>query len=199
MILKYIFGLICIFLLDSCGTVKPEVAVVNRPGIIPSIYKPADDPGLVKVQDTLYYGGILFSGHIFYLFTNRDTAFVIGYLHGLQEGLSKKWYPNKQIMEERLYVAGRKEGSHRGWWPDGKPKFYYELTNDAYTGLVKEWFSNGTLCKVFHYKDGQEAGSEKMWWENGTIRANYVIIDGEKFGLSGQKLCTNNNIKSTTL
>ena len=199
MILKYIFGLICIFLLDSCGRGKPEVAVVNRPGIIPSIYKLADDPGLVKDQDTLYYGGKLFSGHIFYLFTNRDSAFVIGYLHGLQEGLSKKWYPNKQILEERLYVAGRKEGIHRGWWPDGKPKFYYELTNDAYTGLVKEWFSNGTLCRVFHYKDGQEAGSEKMWWENGTIRANYVIINGEKFGLSGQKLCTNNNIKSTTL
>jgi len=98
-------------------------------------------------------------------------------------------------MEKRTYLAGRKVGIHLGWWPDGKPKFYYELNNDAYTGLVKEWFSNGTPARVFHYKDGQEDGSEKMWWEDGRIRANYVIINGEKFGLSGQKLCTNNNLK----
>lgn len=192
---KYFFAFILVLFVVACEPGNKKTPVAKAPEIIPGNYEQATDVGFSKSQDTVFYHGKLFSGYAFYLFPNRDTAFVMGYLHGLQEGITQKWYPNKQLMEVRRYVAGRKEGIHQGWWPNGKPKFYYELSNDAYIGLVKEWFSNGTLARVFHYKEGQEDGSEKMWWDDGTIRANYVIINGKKFGLSGQKLCTNNNLK----
>lgn len=165
------------------------------PKKIPAKYVNQLNSELSKNQDTIFYQKKKFTGYVFGQFSGGDTAFVEDYYHGLLEGITHKWYPNKQLMEERLYINNHKEGIHKGWWPDGKPKFIFEVSNDEYIGFYKEWYSNGHLARCFHYKNGQEEGSEKMWWDNGKIRANYVIINGEKFGLSGQKLCINKNPK----
>ena len=101
----------------------------------------------------------------------------------MEEGIQKKWYPNRQLEEERYYINGKKEGQHRGWWPDGKPKFEFSAANDIYEGEFKEWYASGLLGKQFHYVNGIEEGSQRLWWDNGTVRANYVIRNGKKFGL----------------
>ena len=165
---------------------------LKKPGIVPDLYYNAVDPLFRKSQDTLYLNEHLFSGYLYAMYNPTDTALIIGYLNGLQEGRTRKWYTNKQLCEERWYVQGGKEGVHRGWWEDGKPKFVYHFLNDEFEGLVTEWFNNGKLFRQFHYTKGYETGSQKMWWENGAIRANYVVTaDGQRFGLSGQKLCIN--------
>ena len=187
--------IISLMLSTSCMWHDKDNSTLKTPKKIPARYVNEINSALSKNQDTIFYQKSRFSGFVFGLFTSGDTAFVIGYHNGLLEGVARKWYPNKQLMEERLYINNRKEGIHKGWWPDGKPKFIFEVSNDEYTGFYKEWFSNGQMARWFHYKNGQEEGSEKMWWDNGKIRANYVIINGEKFGLSGQKLCVNKNLK----
>lgn len=174
---------------------KPQTSQIKLPGHVPARFYNAADLAFSKNQDTVYYDQQHFSGYIYVLYPNNDTACIIGYLNGLQEGSTRRWYPNKQLAEDRFYIQGGKEGIHKGWWQDGKPKFVYHFANDEFEGLVTEWFNTGRLFRLLHYKKGYEIGSEKMWWDNGRIRANYVMVNGQRFGLSGQKLCINNIAK----
>ncbi len=170
---------------------NPMSSVIKLPGRVPGKFYNATDLAFSKNQDTLYYNQQHFSGYVYALYPNNDTAFIIGYLNGLQEGNTRRWYPNKQLAEDRFYIQGGKEGIHKGWWQDGKPKFVYHFANDEFEGLVTEWFNTGLLFRLLHYQKGHEVGSEKIWWDNGRIRANYVMVNGQRFGLSGQKLCIN--------
>jgi antitoxin component YwqK of YwqJK toxin-antitoxin module len=166
--------------------------------LIPACNSPADmgninraNKHLRQLQGVLYFNGSLFTGSAYELFENGDTAKITSYKNGKQDGVMKWWYPNKQLAQKRFFVDGRKEGIHKGWWPDGRIKFEYHFANDEYEGEVKEWYNTGKVFRIFHYAAGHEAGSQKMWWDDGSVRANYVIINGEKFGLFGQKLCVN--------
>jgi hypothetical protein len=162
-------------------------------GIVPHTFVEANDINFSKNQDTLFYKGTKFSGNVFHLYPNKDTAFTISFLNGLQEGITRKWYPNNQLAEYRYYVNGKKEGVHKAWWEDGKPKFIFTVINDAYHGNLKEWYSSGQLAKDFNYINGQEEGNQQMWWADGRFRANYVVRSGRKFGSIGVKLCLNPN------
>jgi antitoxin component YwqK of YwqJK toxin-antitoxin module len=149
------------------------------------------DTALTQHGELLYYRDKPFTGLSYALFANGDTARFCQFTDGKQDGLLKWYYPNKQLAQLRFFVNGKKEGVHKGWWPNGIPKFEYHFMNDEHEGELKEWFTTGKPARLFHYKAGHEEGSEKMWWDNGKVRANYVIINGEKFGLFGQKLCIN--------
>jgi hypothetical protein len=190
---KTIFLFFCITALFSCAEKKAEPPRVELKiaKTVPPIFINAPDSGFVKHQDTLYYQGKFFTGYRYALYPNGDTAAILSYFNGVEEGVQKKWYDNGQPSEERFYINGKKEGIHRAWWPDGKPKMYFEATDDEYSGVFREWYASGLLGKEFHYVKGQEEGSEKLWWNNGTVRANYVIRDGKKYGLLGVTLCVN--------
>ena len=103
----------------------------------------------------------------------------------------KKWYPNGQLVESRIYIDGNKEGFHQGWWENGAKKFEYHFLNAEHDGELKEWMETGQPYRFFHYIKGYEEGSQKMWWSNGSIRANYVIKNGKRYGLLGLKICSN--------
>ena len=100
--------------------------------------------------------------------------------------------PGKKINGRTFLFGRKKEGIHTAWWPDGNPKFQYHFINDEHHGEAKEWYSNGKPFRFFHYTIGHEDGLQQMWWEDGSIRANYVVKDGEQYGLIGRKLCKNN-------
>lgn len=149
------------------------------------------DTNFVYVQDTVYYKQKHFTGHQFELNLNGDTTLVKSFYDGLEEGFTKKWHANKQLAEQRFYIAGKKEGLHRAWWQNGKLKFEYHFLNDEFNGIAREWYENGNIYKVFNYKNGHEDGSIKMWWINGKIKTNYIIKNGRRYGLLGTKNCIN--------
>jgi antitoxin component YwqK of YwqJK toxin-antitoxin module len=105
--------------------------------------------------------------------------------------ITKKYYPNKRLMEYREFRNDMKNGKQIAYWDNGNKRFYYIAKNDASEGELMEWDYNGKLFHLAHYKDGQEEGVQKLWYENGKIRANYVIIKGRRFGLLGTKNCKN--------
>ena len=41
----------------------------------------------------------------------------------------------------------------------------------------------------FNYKKGKESGSQRLWKTDGSIKANYDVVNGERFGLIGLKKC----------
>ena len=105
--------------------------------------------------------------------------------------VSKKYYPNKQLMEYREFKNEMKNGKQIAYWENGNKRFEFIAKDDAYEGELKEWDYHGRLFHLAHYKNGQEEGVQKLWYENGKIRANYVIIKGRRFGLLGTKNCKN--------
>ncbi len=186
------------FILLSCTSCneKKQEAPKAEPKIakaVPVIYIIDNDSGFLNHQDTVYYKDKFFTGYRYALYENGDTAILQSYFNGVEEGTQRKWYPDKQLEEERFYINGKKEGLHKTWWPDGKQKMLFEAYNNEYNGEFREWYSSGLLGKQFHYVNGQEEGSEKLWWDNGVIRANYVIREGKKYGFIGLKLCANPN------
>jgi antitoxin component YwqK of YwqJK toxin-antitoxin module len=158
---------------------------------IPNLYVLGSDPSLKQNSGYLFYKTERFSGRLYELYPNGDTALLFPYHNGKEEGWCRKWYADGKKMEERFYREGWKEGEHKAWWPDGRSKFLYHFLNDEHEGEAREWFTNGNLARLFHYAKGQEAGLQQMWWEDGKVRANYVVKDGEQYGLIGRKLCKN--------
>jgi antitoxin component YwqK of YwqJK toxin-antitoxin module len=94
-------------------------------------------------------------------------------------------------MELRNYSKGQKNGVQIAYWENGNKRFQFMAQNDAYEGELKEWDYSGTLFHLAHFINGQEAGEQKLWYDNGKIRANYVIINGKRYGLLGTKNCKN--------
>ena len=189
-----LYGVIAVAFLIFSACENDSKLGNNSNSVIPEHFVDVSDGKFTKNQDTIFYSGHLFSGYLVSINEHKDTLLKIGYLNGLLNGWTKKWYPNGRVMELRLYGDGKKEGIHRGWWENGEPKFSYHFLNDEFEGEITEWFVSGHLFRSFHYKNGHESGSQKMYWDNGTIRANYYIVNGEKFGLAGQKLCIIKNL-----
>jgi antitoxin component YwqK of YwqJK toxin-antitoxin module len=171
-------------LLDGCNHISHHV--------YPAVYINANNKQLQQRQGMLYDAGQPFSGYVFELFANGDTALITSYLQGKEDGLSKHWHVNKQLAETRYYNSGWKEGTHTGWWENGNMKYQYHFVNDEHEGTLTEWFSSGKVSRIFHYHQGHEEGPQRMWWDNGAIRANYYVRNGERFGYIGQKMCSNN-------
>lgn len=143
-------------------------------------------------DDLVFYKNEKFSGTLFELsYNKKDTILSEAYQNGLLDGISKKWYPNKQLMESRSYKQGHKDGKQIAYWSNGNKRFEFIAHNDAYEGEMREWTINGNLFHLAHFINGQEEGIQKMWYENGKIRANYVIIKGKRYGLLGTKNCKN--------
>lgn len=155
------------------------------------MYRLKSAAGISVKNDVVFLGNKKYSGFLLELSPTQDTLSTEGYLNGLLSGVCKKWYPDKQLKEERWYVDGKKNGRQVAYWENGNKRFEFTAKNDAYEGELKEWSVDGRLFHLANYVNGQEEGAQKMWYNNGKIRANYVIIKGKRYGLLGTKNCKN--------
>ena len=178
---------ISILLLNSCKQEENKTFSVSSLGIIVSSLSKE----LSITDNTLLYNNLEFNGTIYELYKNGDTLAIKQMIKGLQDGISKKWYPNNQLMEIREYQNGQKNGKQIAYFQNGIKKFEFIAKNDIYEGELKEWNIGGDLIHLATYKNGQEDGTQKMWYDNGKIRANYVIKNGKRYGLLGTKNCIN--------
>ncbi|MGB4743807.1 MAG: toxin-antitoxin system YwqK family antitoxin [Flavobacteriaceae bacterium] len=178
---------ISILILNSCKQEdNKSFSVYSGSVIVSSLSKE-----LSITNNTLFLNNSEFNGTIYELYKNGDTLAIKQIINGLQDGISKKWYPNKQLMETREYQNGQKNGKQIAYFQNGIKKFEFIAKNDIYEGELKEWNIGGDLIHLSTYKNGQEDGTQKMWYDNGKIRANYVIKNGKRYGLLGTKNCIN--------
>jgi hypothetical protein len=42
-----------------------------------------------------------------------------------------------------------------------------------------------------HYHEGKEEGMQQIWRPNGTLHANYAVVGGRNYGLTGTMHCKN--------
>ncbi len=148
------------------------------------------DKGLELSNGELFYNENLFSGTLIDYYKDNTIKLEIPYANGRKEGIARHFYENGEPKTVRVYSKGVKIGIHNGWWPDGARKFQYHFdTEGNYNGSVLEWYRSGQPFKIFNYKHGKESGKQQMYGPNGIIRANYEVINGERFGLIGLKKC----------
>jgi antitoxin component YwqK of YwqJK toxin-antitoxin module len=183
---------ILILLAYACNWDKPGGTVNVNEQTVSSRYFLKSINNISKNNDTVFLNGEKYNGFIFQISPNgKDTIAMEGYVNGLLSGDQKKWFPNKQLMEERYYRKGKKNGKQIAYWPNGIKRFEFVAKDDAYEGELKEWSVNGHLFHLANFVNGQEEGAQKMWYDNGKIRANYVIVSGKRYGLLGTKNCKN--------
>lgn len=150
----------------------------------------SQDENLKLVNGVLNYNDTPFSGALVSYFNETNLKSKIQYRNGRKDGFEKRWNNNDVLIEERFYIKGNKSGIHKGWWGYNNPKFEYVFNNRGmYNGNVKEWYENGQLYRSFNYEEGKEVGSQRLWKIDGTIKANYEVVNGERFGLIGLKKC----------
>lgn len=173
------FGLICcISILFGCS--KPDTSLTIN----------ALNTNLILDNGVLLYNDKPFSGKLVSYFNNNQLQFQTQYVNGKKEGTEQHWFNNGSLAQERFYTKGKKTGIHRGFWNNGNLKFVYHFNNKgAYNGSVKEWFKQGQLYKAFNYTNGKENGKQRLWEIDGSVRANYEVVNGERFGLIGLKKC----------
>ncbi|WP_035672469.1 toxin-antitoxin system YwqK family antitoxin [Flavobacterium sp. 83] len=157
----------------------------------PKTYSLKSSTEITVLNDVVYLNKEKYSGFLFELYPNQDTISSEGFINGQLSGICKKWYPNKKLLEVRIYAGGKKNGKQVAFWENGNKRFEFMAENDAYEGELSEWTFDGKLTHLAHFKDGQEDGSQKLWYDNGKIRANYVIVKGKRYGLLGTKNCKN--------
>ena len=180
-------SIMCFILLNSCSSKTGA----GREVTIPRVFVHAGDPSLRHAEGVLYLGQAPFSGWAYALYDTGDTASLISYFNGREEGTGRAWYPNKQLSEIRQYENGRKTGEHKGWWESGRLRFVYHFSNDEYEGTVQEWYAGGQLYRYMHYHEGKEEGMQQIWRPNGTLHANYAVAGGRNYGLTGTMHCKN--------
>jgi antitoxin component YwqK of YwqJK toxin-antitoxin module len=154
-------------------------------------YNSATTP-LTNVGGVYQFNGKPFSGTIYSLAENKtDTTAIGSFVHGLEDGEWKKYYPNNQLMDKRYYTNGKKTGLFEGWWSNGKKRLEYHFENGEYQGNCKDWSENGLLVSNMNYEKGYEDGLQQQFYETGKVKANYVMTDGRRYGLLGTKNCVN--------
>src|SRR4051812_6321556 len=89
-----------ILLIASCQSKHPLITTV--PGVPPG-YVPASDPLMKQQEGYLVYKDKRFSGREYELYPTGDTALLIPYYEGKEEGLAVKWYADGKKMEARFY------------------------------------------------------------------------------------------------
>lgn len=148
------------------------------------------DLNLILENGVLFYRTHPFSGTIVSNYSKKLPKYQAQYKDGKKHGPEKKWFSNGVLAEERFYTDGFKTGLHRSWWEGGGPKFqYYFNDTGAFHGEVKEWYPSGQLFRSFNYLNGQEVGRQRLWKLDGAIKANYEVVNNERYGLIGLKKC----------
>lgn len=153
------------------------------------------DPRLTQSQGRQLFGQKPFTGIITESLPDmtRSTRFVDGF----EQGEQIAEFTTGGIAERRSYHAGKKHGIHRGWFPDGKDRFYTEFADDHYAGEHWTWHPNGKVAEFKKYTPDGQILVHKHWRESGQIYRNQVFtVNKSESGLPGVKLC--NTVKDTT-
>ena len=120
----------------------------------------------------------------------KQACLALGFVEMDAECLARAWYADGLPMWVREYHAGREDGVHTGWWPDGTRKFRLAYVDGLLEGASHEWYIDGKPFRDSNYHRGQETGLQRMYDADGAVRASYEVRGGRRYGSIGAVGCT---------
>lgn len=105
------------------------------------------------------------------------------YVNGRKTGLWKKYYPGGSLKSKINYVNSRPTGPYTLYYKNGKveEKGNWERTKN--TGNFKRYHPNGTLAQDFQFTNsGKRTGEQKYYYDNGQLRLVGSWKEGMEIG-----------------
>lgn len=142
-----------------------------------------------KDRGILYLDQQAFSGYRLESYPNGEKKSRMSYWQGKKQGKERSWYSDGTLRSLRYYQNGKKEGRHIGFWENGNWQYQFYFADGLHHGSAQEWYEDGCLYTSFNYEHGIESGTQQSWSSDRTFQANFVTIDGHRYGLIGMKKC----------
>lgn len=102
---------------------------------------------------------------------------------GKRTGTWRRYWPNGKLMSEITYVAGRPRGPYRTFYPDGRTEEQGTWDLDRNTGTFKRWHPNGKLAQDFVFNAyGIRDGVQRYYHENGRLEVEMTVKEGREEG-----------------
>jgi predicted dehydrogenase/antitoxin component YwqK of YwqJK toxin-antitoxin module len=103
------------------------------------------------------------------------------YENGIQDGVSKGWYPNGNIKQIRNYKDGMLVGKFLCLTPEGhKQEEIYYNNGGKEDGLYIKWQWNRGKVIEGTYKDGKQDGLWTTWFWDGQKKSEIIYKNGER-------------------
>lgn len=80
------------------------------------------------------------------------------YKDGLLEGKTESWYYNKNVKDETEYVAGKKQGVTKTYFPNGKLSTVSFYNEDVLEDYQYDYSMKGTLQSKYFFAGGDKTG-----------------------------------------
>ncbi len=170
---------------------QPESLVVEKVDIsqIPLDTVSIKNPALKLDNGIFYLDTKPYAGYITERYENGNVKSITSLYKGMQQGITKSFYPDGTPGDERMYRQNLSYGRHFGYWQNGNMKFDFTYYNDKREGLQKQWYESGQRYAFLTFKNDKEDGMQQAWRENGKPYINYQAKDGFRYGLQKSGLC----------
>ncbi len=94
----------------------------------------------------------------YYSFYGEHLSNIESYDKGLKNGISREFYEDGTISQERLWKNGILDGKWRMWFPGNKLRLETQYKSGKINGLFKSFYPDGTLEISGNYSDDIRVG-----------------------------------------
>ncbi len=145
----------------------------------------------LQIQDgKLFYKNALYTGFVQEEIPSLKITRKIEFKSGVEDGIQTVHNSEGALLEERNFQNGYKQGIHKTWFPNGKPRTQSEFVLGMYVGDRWEWYDTGIPAVYEKFDDTGKIVVSKKWRRTGKIYMNTVFTKtGGSIGLPGSKLC----------
>lgn len=148
------------------------------------------DPLFSMQEGKLFYNGKEFTGRTRTVNPVLEEEYITSYKNGAEDGEYTAKAKNGQILEQRYFVQGLKQGIHISWFPNGQPRLYSEFDKGNYINDRWAWYDNGQPYTYEKYDKNGKILASKVWSRTGQIYMNLAFSkNGSSTGMPGGKLC----------
>jgi antitoxin component YwqK of YwqJK toxin-antitoxin module len=88
---------------------------------------------------------------------------------GTKHGVSRRFYPTGELLEESEWQNGRQEGSYSVFFKNGSPYLQCKFSDGSRNGLCLSYFQNGRIEMEAYYFNNLRDKEWKYFDENGKL------------------------------
>ncbi len=105
------------------------------------------------------------------------------YLDGRRNGKWVRYWPSGRVMSEITYQQGRPKGPYTTYYDNGRTEEQGSWELDRNTGAFKRWHPNGELAQEFVFdQEGVRDGVQRYYHDNGKLAVSVNIEQGREDG-----------------